>query len=105
MKCDYKILHHNEHGYVVRCERCQKIKLAFGTCALTMGRSKFSEFVDTVQKYIDVTPEYGFPHQKRIQIPTTCSEIQLVYTTTEVKNLYDLVEEAYLSLEIEQLFS
>lgn len=102
--CDYKVLHQNEHGYVVKCKKCDCVKVAFGTTAISLTRKQLDEFTETLREYSEANSFGLYPNHKAIAIPTCAKSIQLLYSAEDLKNLLEMLDEANLSLAIEQLF-
>ncbi len=102
--CDYKVLYQSEHGYVIRCNKCDCLKVVFGTTAISLTRKQMDEFTETIREYSEANTIDVYPNHKTIAIPTTAKSIQLLYSAEDLKKLLDLLEEAHLSIAIEQLF-
>lgn len=103
--CNYDILYHNQHGYVVKCKQCQHLKLAFGTAALTFNEEQFYDFKHIADGYFELNKSNNCRTQKQIQIPTSHSAVSLVYTIDELERLTDLMEEAHINLEVQRLLA
>ena len=101
--CNYKTLHHNEHGYVVKCNTCKNIQVAFGTTAVAYTEQEFYEFKTSVYEYYNHREFDTCPDFKNNYFKTPTPKVMLVYNLTEVKNLNSLLEEAYIGLEVEKL--
>ena len=102
--CDYKILHQNEHGYVVRCNKCDCLKVAFGTTAISLTRKQLDEFTEVIREYSEANSFGLYPNHKSVSIPTAAKSVHLLYSSEDLKKLIELLEEAHLSIAIEQLF-
>ncbi|RYE23458.1 MAG: hypothetical protein EOP51_10420 [Sphingobacteriales bacterium] len=46
--CDFRILAQNADGYVVHCNNCKTIQIAFGTTLLKVSAEKFAEMKQNV---------------------------------------------------------
>ena len=100
--CNSKILYQNENGCVARCRTCNHIKVLFSTTSFTLTEQQFYEFTDVMKEHYD-----GNKHQiencRCIPIPTIAPSIQLLYSLLELKALIKILDEAYLSLQVEKL--
>ena len=105
LMCDFHILHHNAHGYVVKCPGCKTIKMAFGSVAFSMTLDQFYEFQTLVRLHYGTHSSCIWRGQKRAEIPTANPAITLIYSLEELEALSDLMNEAELALEIERLLN
>lgn len=103
--CNYDILHHNEHGYIVKCRGCENLKVAFGTTTLTLNEDDFYELKYIADACYDRYKNCSCRSQKQIQIPTTTQAITLVYTLEELEKLIQLMDEAYINMEVQRLLA
>lgn len=103
--CNYDILFHNQHGYIVKCRECEHLKLAFGTAALTFNEEEFYDFKHIADSYFHLHKDAACRTQKQIQIPTAHKAVALVYTLDELENLTEILEEAHINLEVQRLLA
>lgn len=103
--CDYKVLHHNESGYALRCEHCGCIQLAFGTTVLALTIDEFYAFKESISGSFETCDAMCCRKQKTIYIPTRENAITLIYTPEELEKLDELLNQSSLALEIEKLFA
>ena len=103
--CVYKKLHHNENGYVVRCNVCQHFHVAFGSTVLAHTEDQFYDFIRTVDEYYEINRFYSCRAQKVVQIPTIARSITLVYSLEELRKLSELLHQASDKLDKEKLFA
>lgn len=101
--CDFKILHHCEKGYVVQCERCEHIQLAFGTTMMVMDKGEFQNFRNLISKLAELHKLEPFPESKNITLPTSCRQVHLVLSSKEVEVFNDLLDQASLMLEANEI--
>ncbi|MES2396088.1 MAG: DUF6686 family protein [Bacteroidota bacterium] len=103
--CDHKILDHSEHGYVIRCEKCKHLQIAFGTIAISLTEKQLYEFMQAIKEYFETYKYYECRTEKIIRIPTVNQSILLVYSLNELETLIHIIEKAHMSLEIEKLLA
>lgn len=103
--CNYDILYHNEHGYVVKCKNCEHLKLAFGTTALTLSEECFYDFKQIADEYFDIHKTCNCRTQKQVQIPTANKAVMLVYTVEELERLVGILDEAHITMEVQKLLA
>ncbi len=100
--CSFKFLHQCSEGCVLQCSQCEGIKVMFGTVSIALTQQQFYEFNDIITAYYEdnkLQPE----NCRCIYIPTTAKAIHLLFNIKELKALMQLLEEAYLTLEVNKL--
>jgi hypothetical protein len=103
--CSYNTLHLNEDGYVISCNGCNHLQLAFGTTVLILTRNEFSEFCEMVEDRKNLWDSDGFPMSKCIYIPTKNKDVALVFSYKELLKLHHILVSAGLILETEEILS
>jgi hypothetical protein len=78
--------------------------VAFGTTVVSLTRIQFDEFTETIREYSQANSFGLYPNHKTIAIPTAVKSIQLLYSREDLQKLLTILDEAFLSLAIEQLF-
>lgn len=92
--CNYKILAHNENGYVILCYSCRHYQLAFGTTAVTFDPADFKLFLEQVDQLVQEVDCNGFEKQKRIPLEIACKCAMMILNYTELLKLHQLLDEA-----------
>lgn len=103
--CNYKVLHHNEHGYVVRCGSCGFVQVAFGTACIALTVAQFHRYKRSVESYYEMYRNEVCHNAKCVHMPTPAKSLTLVYTVKELKQLSELLEQADACLEVEKLMA
>lgn len=103
--CNYKVLHSNNHGYVVRCNGCGYLQVAFGTTCTSLTEKQFDGFKNLIADYHHMYRNEVCPNAKCIQIPTPVKALTLLYTVTELAQLQELLEQAEACMEVEKLMA
>lgn len=101
--CGYKMLQHDERGYVTRCSRCRHLHVAFGTTVLAFTTDQFYEFAQQIEGYREMHRHTSCPEEKNIQVPTLLRTVMLLYSYRELDALYSLLADARKKLDHEQL--
>ena len=101
--CNYKILAHNEDGYVILCHSCRHYQLAFGTTAVTFNPADFKIFLEQVDQLRQDVNCNGFEKQKRIPVEISCKCAMMILNYTELLRLHTLLSEAAFDEEMEAL--
>jgi hypothetical protein len=101
--CNYKILAHNEDGYVILCHSCRHYQLAFGTMAVTFDPGEFKLFLEQVDHLRSEVNCNGFKKQKRIPVEIPCKCTRMILNYTELIKLHNLLDEATFEEEVELL--
>ncbi len=99
--CQFTTLHHNAHGYVVRCSDCHHIQVGFGTTAISYSPEDFRELRQNLRQCHEFYLESPFPEMKCVHFQQVGQQVKLVYTPKEIAQLTDLVEMAALMLDIQ----
>ncbi len=101
--CQYKTLEKSKDGYVVRCNKCRHLHVAFGSNVLSFSEDQFFEFVNTVDGYFEDNKHSAHRDMKTIQIPTVARSIMLLYSLDELDTFSTLLHQAKKQLEQEKL--
>jgi hypothetical protein len=102
--CSYKTLHHSADGYVIKCNCCNKLQVAFGTTCMSYTEEQYRDYISLVDKYIENNKTAGCRDQKAITLPTVARSISLVYSLNELEKLRSLLIDGRNKLEHEKLF-
>jgi hypothetical protein len=102
--CSYKILQNNEHGYVVQCDSCNHIQVAFATVVLSLTTDQFYELIQKANQLYEYYGFHSFPDQKIIHIPTVISTVSMIFSLNELRNFRHLLIEGRNKLQHKQLF-
>jgi hypothetical protein len=100
----YKTLYNNEDGYVVACNCCGHIQVAFGTTVMSFTREQYYDHIKLVDEYYTVNSLAPFRDQKTVNIPTVARSVSLAYSVNEVKKLLALLIKGRNKLEHDNLF-
>ena len=103
--CNYKVLHNNDHGYVVRCDSCGYLQVAFGTTCIALTVKQFGRFKNLIDDYHCMYRNEVCPSAKCVHIPTPIKAMTLLYTVTELTHLQEMLEQAEACLEVEKLMT
>lgn len=104
LMCNYKILSHNEDGYIILCHSCKHYQMAFGTTAVTFEPQDFKRFCRQVHGLNNTMHSNGFDWQKRIPVKIFCKCVMMVLSYAELLRLHNLLEQASFSDEMDTLF-
>ena len=103
--CDYKLLAHNEDGYVILCNSCQHCQLAFGIMLVTFSPGNYKQFFRQVNRQLDAGKLPGFEKQKRFIIDVFAVSTMMTLSYLELVKLAALVNESSFNAEFEALFT
>lgn len=101
--CSYKVLTHNESGYVIKYNNCSAYQVAFGTTIASFTANKFTQFYNHVSELKLITVPNGFPQQKRIHVEIGRSKTYMILNLVELNHLHELLEQSIVTEEISQL--
>lgn len=103
--CNYKILAHNEDGYIILCKGCNNYQLAFGTTAVTLDMEHFYNFCAETKKLSGSLCCNGFEKEKRIHVDVYCETAVMILNYRELKKLNELIAEALFNGQLENLLT
>jgi hypothetical protein len=104
--CEYKTLHYNENGYVVKCHQCSHIQTAFGNIAVCHTEEEFHSFKSSISDFCSQNKiRLSCPNFKNITIATPAANVKLLVNAKEIMQLNDLLQEADFALQIEKLIA
>ena len=103
--CNHKILSHNSSGYIVLHPKCGHIQLAFGTTLFTLTKESYDNLVFQAREQYEFHQDNEFPNHKSIPLFTETRTCSMVLSFNELKILMDMITEAKLMCEIEELLN
>ena len=107
--CSYKTLfHHDETGYVIHCQGCDSVQVAYGNVLLTWRRADFYGFCKYVKQMKDDMPCDERANHKSIVMPVPCEGVRIILSPRELDewhSMLDIAETELQSQELMQLFS
>jgi hypothetical protein len=90
--CDFKILLHDEHGYVTHCQECNHIEIAFGTSLVRMPVNRLEAFVEYLNN-VRLSTTVNNPNQKNIHLDlASMYSFQMILTYQEMIRLCERME-------------
>jgi hypothetical protein len=98
--------HHNDFGYAARCPRTLHLHVCFGNVAMAATAPEFQEFralISDVYHYYDLHPTD--PDMRGIAVRTPAHKMALVFTMEELTQLWEILENTALLLEVEELLA
>ncbi|RYY26411.1 MAG: hypothetical protein EOO04_10680 [Chitinophagaceae bacterium] len=102
--CSYQTLFHSDKtGYVVRCNHCQQIQVAFGTVIINLALEDYASFYDTVLRLKETYPVSDNPYLKKISVTTPFAGLMLYLTEGELSELAVMLENADTELRSDEL--
>ncbi len=103
--CKPITLHHTKHGYVSWCKQCNHINIAYGTIVFALTPEQFVSFVSLVNA--DVVQYQGRMccREKSLMYNTDSSNVNIVLSYSELLVLSDLLINASLLYEAQQILN
>jgi len=101
-----QFFHHNDFGYCARCPRTRHLHLCFGNLALAATPEDFRLFKDHIgavyqQQYALPTD----PDERCVAVRTPVQKMAMVFTPTELAQLWEILENTALLLEVEKILT
>lgn len=91
--CNYSTLINCGQGYVIRCEKCHRIQVAFGTSVLSFTRLQFEGYVVLVDDNYKQFRSSRCTDEKVVSIATPVSGVLTILTVRELCTLRYLLLE------------
>jgi hypothetical protein len=95
-------------GYVIRCNHCNQLQVAYGTVIVSIIVDDYSEFCYKIQQLCVQHPVSDHPNLKKIAVNTPYVGLMLYLSERELSELADMLDVADTKLksdELLQLFS
>ena len=102
--CRYNTLKHNKHGYVMQCNSCNHIQVAFATIILSLTVDQFYELIETADHLYNVHNLYLCRDEKLVQVPTAARSVAMIFTLNELKEFIGLLIGGRNKLNKQKLF-
>lgn len=102
--CNYKTWFHNaDCGYVVECEQCNKLQVAFGNIAITLSMQEYENFRQYLLHVITGREYTGNAKVKSIMLHTPAQGISFLLSEDELIGLQQMIEYADNEMKAESL--
>lgn len=98
--CNWKPLKNSANGYVMLCNSCNRIQLAFGTTVLSVNRMQFYDFLAVVETTF---AKYGPDNAKWLHLPLPAANVAMVCTGNELAALLAMLKEGRARLQYNEL--
>jgi hypothetical protein len=101
-----KFLHQNDFGYACRCPKDGKVKVYFGNVGLIATPAEFLVFRKYIaEAYQHYNQSECWPSTRNIALQTPVHNLLLIFNLMELAQLWEVLENSALMLEVEQVFS
>ncbi|HEX8348674.1 MAG TPA: DUF6686 family protein [Hymenobacter sp.] len=101
-----QFFHHNDFGYCARCPRTQYLHLCFGNLALATTPNEFDYFREQIGAiYKERRLQPSDPDERCIAVRTPVQKLAMVFTLTELAQLWEILENTALLLEVEKILT
>ncbi len=102
--CQYQTLYHDDvKGYVIHCQGCGNIQLAFGNVMLNLCYADFSGFHKWITRIQEEYRDYCHARTKFITVPTPYDGLRFLLNGVELAQLSTMLDEAETELKARQL--
>ncbi len=103
MMCEYEVIVKYGNGFVVRCQHCGALNIAFGNIALSQHEDEFRSLHDLIRHEF-YTHRCNHRHRVReIRINTPLPCFQLLFSFEELHDLHQMLTKAILILDSKKL--
>ena len=98
--CDYQTLFHDDQtGYIVRCNSCEKIQLAYGNLVITFSEEEFPRFHSRISRMHAQQDRSINKASRCIMIATPCQAMKLLVSLQELDEFVVMLETALVELQ------
>lgn len=101
--CSINTLVQEQYGYIATCEHCQVFYLTFGNFSMQLQEDDFRIYMDFIQNFCKIYARKRDLFRRSITINTMIDNLQLVLCYQELMQLKEMMFEAMLVYEAEQL--
>jgi hypothetical protein len=101
--CTTTTLSQTHNGYVMICNHCNNLQVGFGTTLMSLKTKQFYTFCQQVIAQHQHYKDAMHPDRKAILLDTFSKKFALVLSPNELQNLYELLTEALLMLQVNSI--
>lgn len=101
--CIYKVLIHDQKGYVVKCGSCDKFTLAYGNISFSMKEIDFVNLWSVLESKVEFHENDTDVKCRKIYLEIPGSHVNMVFSIDELKGFHHMVAESYMTHEINKL--
>lgn len=108
MPCNFQTLFFSDDGFVARCNSCGHFHVAFMSCMFIMPSEAFAELHRETMFRVKEGDFSFSENSKSVMIPTHTKSAFIMLTANELKNFWQMLEEAdseYKALSMISLFN
>ena len=104
--CDYQTLcYNNTSGYIISCNQCKTIQLAFGNVSISFFKSDFYGFQKWIERIWENTSTANASLLRNIEVPLPSDGVRLILNHTELNQLYQMLNSAVIEMQSLELIS
>lgn len=102
--CQYHTWFRDERmGFVIECNQCHKIQVAFGMMMASFREDEFHRFRSYIRnRFADEFPG-GNEHDKTIALNTPCDSLSLLFSYQELNDLHGMLEQADTEMKTQKM--
>lgn len=103
--CNFKLLASNKVGNVLYCCECKDLIIGIGTFILKFKNDQSHLFLKSLQASHREYTQLKNRHSNKIFLKTPVSNLMLALNEVELEQSIDLIEFAFLKMEINELIT
>ncbi|MEM8525794.1 MAG: DUF6686 family protein [Bacteroidota bacterium] len=104
-KHQQNILYEGSKGYVVYCSCCKIFHIAYGTLSFDQTEKDLLKFIDILSHNYKQYGGIVNPNCRCVQILTPFKGFRFLFSTNELKELNEILNQAYLLYEAERIMN
>lgn len=101
--CAINTLVQEKYGYIATCEKCQVFYLTFGNFSMQLQEDDFRIYIEFINNFCKIHARERDHFCRSIKINTLIDNLQLILSYRELMQLREMMFEAILVYETEQL--
>lgn len=93
--CNYHTWFHNDkRGYVIECNKCNKIQVCFGNMLLSFDQNSFACFRNCVENNLARVPVMADRNVKSVVLSTGHNGVNIILSEAELHGLHNMIDYA-----------
>lgn len=102
--CQYHTLFRDEQqGFVIECNQCHKIQVAFGMMMASFSEKEFHRFRSYIRAKLGNSYADQNPGEKNILLNTPSESLSLLFSYRELEGLHTMLEQADTEMKTQKM--
>jgi hypothetical protein len=102
--CQYHTWFRDDNiGFVIECNDCKKIQIAFGMVMIRFEEAAFHRFRQYVESKLAGLETMENIHDKTILVHTPCESMNFLFSRQELSDLHKMIEQADTEMKTQKM--